>query len=296
MTLGQDVRFAFRSLRRSPVFVAAAVLSLALGIGANTAIFSLIDQTLLRRLRVEKPGELVLIHREGGDWGHVLGPDRFSYPQYRDIRDRNEVFSGVLAYFRTRVALSVQGQGEMAEAALVSGNFFETLGVGAAIGRTLAPEDDRTPGGHPVAVLSHLCWQRRFGSDPAILSRKIAVNGHPMTVIGVAAAGFTGLDAGEAPDVMLPIAMKAQATPTWDDLENRRALWLSLAARRKPGVSPRQAEAALNTLLRPILEMEFEGLPVRSEYVRKRWLSQRILVRPGHKGNSEVPEIGRAHV
>jgi predicted permease len=291
MSLGQDVRFALRSLRKSPVFTAVAVLSLALGIGANTAIFSILDQTLMRALPVANAGELALVHRKGGNSGRVLGDNRFSYPIYRDFRDRNQVFSGLIAWYQDGVALSSGGQSEVVSAVLVSGNYFQVLGAGAFLGRTFTADDDRTPGAHPVVMLGYGFWKRRFAGDPEILNRKIALNGRPMTVVGVTAPAFTGTDATEAPDLFVPLMMKAQMTPTWDDMENRRSLWLNVMGRLKPGVSRSQAEAALNTILRPIAEMEYrDTMPVHNDYNRKRFLAQRILLVPGAKGNQDTPE------
>ena len=257
----KDLRFALRTLGKSPGFSAVVVLTLGLGIGANTAIFTLLDQVLLRLLPVERPEELVLLDGPGANMGARFGEQVFSYPMYRDFRDRNEVFSGVIARFGIPLSLEHKGQTERARGELVSGNFFEVLGVKAALGRTLGASDDVTPGGHPVAVLGHGFWQRRFGADPRVVGETIKVNSHAFTVLGVAAPGFNGIEVGASPDLYLPIAMKAQATPTWNELENRRSAWLNLMARLEPGMSREQAAAGLQVLYRQINEQELLEMP-----------------------------------
>jgi len=162
------------------------------------------------------------------------------------------------------------------------------LGVRAQIGRTFTPDDDRTPGGHPVVILSHNYWTRRFAGDPAVLNRSLAINGLPMTVVGVAAAGFHGIVVGENPDVMVPVAMKAQMTPTWDDLQNRRSRWLTVMARLKAGVSRAQAEAAMNVVYRQINEQEIKEIKAPSQSFRERFLSKHLFLRPGQKGRSDL--------
>src|SRR5439155_2658303 len=168
-----DLRYAFRTLRNAPAFTAIVILTLALGIGANTAIFSLTDQVLLRRLPVKDPDRLVLFENPGAFAGRQFNSNTFSYPMYRDFRDRNAVFSGIVARFPTPLTLMTNGQAERVSGDLVSGNYFDVLGVGAILGRTLTAADDRVPGAHPVAVLSYSCWVRRFGSDPGVLNRTI---------------------------------------------------------------------------------------------------------------------------
>src|SRR5580693_2187974 len=174
--MGHDLRFAFRTLARSPLFTAVAVLSLALGIGANTSIFSLLDQVLYRSLPVRDPKTLVVFHVDDHSSGHRSSDNYqtvFSYPLYRDLRDRSAVFSGVIARAGDPVSVSWNGQTERARAELVSGNLFEVLGVSAAIGRTIVPEDDGAPGAHPVVMLSHDYWVRRFAGEPGILNVKV---------------------------------------------------------------------------------------------------------------------------
>ena len=283
-----DFRYALRTLLKAPAFTAVVVLTLALGIGANTAIFSLTDQLLLRMLPVKSPEQLVVLDGPGAFRGRTFNNGTFSFPMYRDLRDRNTVFDGVIARFPAAVTLLASGQAERVNGELVSGNYFEVLGVRAHIGRTFTPDDDRTPGGHPVAVLSHAFWMRRFGGDPAVLNRNISLNGLPMTIVGVTAPGFSGIVVGEAPDVMVPVMMKAQITPTWDDLQSRTSRWLTIMARLKPGVSATQAEAAMNVLYRQINEQELAELPNVSQLFRDRFLAKHLFLRPGQKGQSDL--------
>ena len=199
----QDFRFGFRMLARSSGFTTVVVLSLALGIGANTAIFSLIDTVLLKMLPVSNPEELVL-----------LG-DASSYPAFVDFRDRNQVFSGLLAFVGLlRFSVEANGQSEVALGQLVSGNYYSVLGIKAILGRTLTAEDNKIPGGHPVAVISYAYWQRRFGLDPSVVGKPIRVNGTPFTLIGVTPPEFFGLKPGRSPDISVPIMMQPQM---WKD-------------------------------------------------------------------------------
>jgi len=188
--LSQDVRFALRTFRKSPVFVLVAVFSLALGIGANTAIFSLVDQVLLRLLPVKNPEQLVLLRGRGQHYGSNNGRYKLSYPMYADFRDHNEVFSGMFCRWDTAFSVSTEGKTERVYGEAVSGTYFPVLGVNAALGRVLTPDDDRTPGGHPVAVISYRYWIARFAGDPNVLGKKILVNGYPFNIVGVSQAGF----------------------------------------------------------------------------------------------------------
>src|SRR5579864_1282107 len=185
-----DVRFAFRTLKKSPVFVAVAVLSLALGIGANTAIFTLLDQVILRRLPVEHPEQLVQLKWEGAYYGGNTGYASLSYPMYKDFRDHSQVFSGVVCRYRLPLNLGLSGRGERLDGELVSGNYFQVLGVKAAVGRLITPEDDRVPDGHPLAVLSYDFWALHFHSDPGVLGQTLLINSREFTVIGVTEKGF----------------------------------------------------------------------------------------------------------
>jgi len=284
----QDVRYAVRTLVKTPAFTVVVILTLALGIGANTAIFSLTDQVLLRLLPVKSPEQLVVLDGPGAFQGRTFNNGTFSYPIYRDFRDQNTVFDGVLARFPAPLTLMTNGQAERVNGELVTGNYFDVLGVRADIGRTFTQDDDRTPGGHPVAILSHNFWMRRFAGNPAVLNTTVTLNGLPMTVGGVTPPGFYGIVVGESPDVMVPVMMKAQMTPTWDDLPNRRSRWLTVMARVKPGISREQAEAAMNVVYRQINEQEIKEIQTTSKSFRERFVSKHLFLRPGAKGRSDL--------
>ncbi len=222
MPIMSDVRLALRGWRRAPIFTAIAILSIALGIGATTAIFTLVDQVLLRSLPVRNPHELVQVTTRaiyGENWGDGT---EISFPMYQDLRDNNQVFAGMLARFGFNLHIGYGGQTERVAGELVSGTYFPVLGVDAALGRTLLPEDDVRPGGHPVAVLSHGFWVSRFASDPNVIGRGVIINGHPYTIVGVARPGFEGIEVGRPTQVFVPIMMKGQITPGWNGLDQRR--------------------------------------------------------------------------
>jgi predicted permease len=284
----QDLRYAVRTLLKAPAFTIVVVLTLALGIGANTAIFSLTDQVLLRLLPVKSPEQLVVLDGPGAFQGRTFNNGTFSYPMYRDFRDQNTVFDGVLARFPAQLTLMADGQAERVNGELASGNYFDVLGVRAHIGRTFTQDDDRTPGGHPVVILTHSFWTRRFARDPGVLNRSVTLNGQPMTIVGVAPPGFFGIVIGESPDLLVPVMMKAQMTPTWDDLLNRRSRWLTVMARLKPGVSAAQAESAMNVVYRQINEQELKEIQNPSKSFRERFVSKHLFLRPGQKGRSDL--------
>ena len=240
----KDLRYAIRSLMKRPGFVAVAVITLALGIGANTAIFSLVNAVLLRSLPVERPGEIVSVAIRGKD----DSMSAFSYPNYRDFRDRNEALSGLLLYRFVPLSLSRSGANERVWGYEVSGNYFDVLGVKAIRGRTFLPEEDKTPLSHPVAVLSYQSWQRRFGGDPDIVGKDVLLNDHQFRVIGIAPEGFTGTEMIYTPEIWLPTAMMAWAEPGSNWLEDRNTRNFFANGRLKPGVNLRQAEASLNLL------------------------------------------------
>jgi predicted permease len=290
--LAQDVRDALRLLRKSPGFSLVVIATLALGIGANTAIFSLLDQLLVRLLPVRDPRELVLLSGPGPNTGmfesssDVVVP--FSHPMFLDFRDRNTVFGDVAALFPLRLDVADRGGSESATGSLVSGTYFRTLGVGAALGRVLTPEDDETPGAQPVVVISHGYWRRRFGGDPAVVGRTIDVNGQPLVIVGVSAAGFHGTQIGRADELFVPLMMKPRMTPTWNGLGDRRVMWLEVIARLKPRVTIGQAEAGMAVLYRQALEGELAALPPRSEKFRRDFVSKKLVILPGGQG---LPEL-----
>jgi predicted permease len=283
--LGKDIRYALRILRRSPGFTAAAVLSLALGIGISTAVFSLINAVLLRALPVKDPDQLVVFNHRND----------FSYPMYVDLRDGNTVLSGLLCRFTIPASLSADGQTQRISAELVSGNYFQVLGVEALIGRTLTPEDARLPGAQPVAVLSNGFWRRRFGSDPGVVGKTIRLDGHPMTVVGITPAGFQGTEVGVSPDVRVPITMVRAMLPDLPaeaGMSARGWTWLDLVGRLKDGVSRAQAESALNAFYVHAREDEvhgvFKDIPPSA---KARVLSERLELDPGSRGVSDLRQM-----
>src|SRR5664279_2462695 len=287
-----DLRFALRSLRRSPLFTLVAVASLALGIGANTAIFTLIDQLMLRLLPVWQPDRLVMIWPSGPNMGSNRGGDRnSSYPMYQDFQRKAQAFSSVFCRFGTAVSLSFSGQTERVDAELVSGNYFQTLGVRPAIGRVFSPEDDdRVYKGHPSVVLSHEYWVTRFAADRKVIGQKLLVDNYPMTIVGVSAQGFTGLDPARSPQIRIPIQMKPLLTPGWDDIGNRRSQWLQIFARMKPGFTVNSAQASLQPLLTQILREELTRPEMKdvSSYNRDRFLARKIQMEPAANGYSQM--------
>ncbi|HSB09708.1 MAG TPA: ABC transporter permease [Blastocatellia bacterium] len=250
--LWQDLPYALRMLRKNPGFTVVAVLSLALGIGANTAIFSLINTVLLRPLPVARPEQLVSLNNTAEN--HAF--PAFSYPNYKDLRDRNEVFSDLIAYRFSPLSLSHDGINERVWGYEVTGNYFEALGVNAALGRLISPDDDRAPGAHPLAVVSYKCWQQRFGGERTIVGRDVIVNGRSYTVIGVAPEGFFGTEVIAAPELWFPVAMQAQLENGINWLDARQVDNLFVQGRLKPGVSTAQAQASLSEIARQ-LEREY---------------------------------------
>jgi predicted permease len=292
-TLVQDVRYGLRQLRCDRGFTVIAVLTLALGIGANVAIFSLVDQTILRPLPVQHPEQLVVVNSTEQKGGHTSTDyslaATFSYPMYKDLRDKNRVFSGLIASFSlVDVNVTWQGKPERSEAELVSGNFFQVLGVQAALGRLFAPADETARGANPVVVLSHGYWLRHFGGNAAILNQVVDINATPLTVVGVTQPGFTGVQLGWAPDLYIPITMKPQMTPNWDGLDSPTDHFLAILGRLETGMSRPRAEAGLQPLFHGLLEGELPVMTARqvivSQDARKAFLAGRIELVPGARG------------
>ena len=286
-----DLQLAARSLWRAPLFSLVAVVSIALGIGANTAVFTLLDQVALRKLPIQDPAALVQIHAQGEEsYGGTMGNGtELSWPMFRDFRDKAQGFDGVLARVSTQLHVGQNGASERTDGEMVSGNYFEVLGVEPAIGRLLTAADDVKIGGHPLAVLGHDYWQRRFAGRTDILGQAIQVNGTPFTVIGVAARGFYGLELGTPADVFVPITMQPQLGPAWLKLDGRRFRWVQVYARRKPGVSLEQAQAGLQPLFSAILQSEVgEGFERASAETRAQFLKSKIHVVNGSHGQAEL--------
>ncbi|HZS44434.1 MAG TPA: ABC transporter permease [Blastocatellia bacterium] len=248
----QDLRYSFRMLIKSPGFTIVAILSLALGIGADTAIFSLVNTTVLRPLPVQRPEQLVTLVNISDSRTST----NFSNPNYRDLRDRNNVFSGLIGYHFAPVSMSHDGINEKVWSYVITGNYFDVLGINPALGRLISTEDDKLPGGHPVVVISYQCWQDRFGSDRSVINKSIVANGVNYTIIGVAQKGFFGTEIIVSPELYVPNSMEAQVDLGSPWLEKRGSEYLSLQGRLKPGVSVQQAQAALNSIA-AALEKEF---------------------------------------
>jgi predicted permease len=284
-----DLRFAFRTLAKSPMFTAVAVISLALGIGANTAIFSLLDQNLLRLLPVKQPAQLALLTMRGSFYGSNWGGNAIAYPMYRDFQNHNEVFSGMFCRFPIETALTFGNQTERVQAELVSGTYFPVLGVGAAGGRTFTPDDDRTPSGHPLVVLSYDYWKTRFARDPQILGKKVIVNGYSMTIVGVAQEGFDGVELGNAAKIFVPVMMEPDLLPLNKEfLKNRRQRWVNAFGRLKPGITAARAKASLQPFMHSMLELEVQQAAFQkaSAFTRQEFLKCTIDVLPGSQGRS----------
>ena len=283
--LWHDLRYGVRMLLKNPDFTVIAVLTLALGIGANTAIFSLTDAVLLKTLPVKKPEQLVLLSRNDLQ-GSKLSSN-ISYPVFEQLRDHNHVCSGMFTVLDfVRLNVSVNGQTEMVEGQLVSGGYHSVLGIEAILGRTLNADDDQVPGGHPVAVISYGYWQRRFARDPAVVGKIISLNGAPFTIIGVTPPEFFGVTVGVTPDISVPLVMLAQVIPgeTSPGESYRHDSLPHILARLNPGVTAQQASAALTVLLQQALGAEAgsQWLSEKQQELRQ----QRIELTPASQGLS----------
>jgi len=288
----QDLRYAFRTLRKAPLFTSVAVLSLALGIGANTAIFTLVDQLLLQLLPVRDPQQLVLLTARGQHYGSNTGSNAISYPMYQDFRDKNEVFQGMFCRYGTSLSLTYEGRTELIQGELVSGNYFPVLGVGPALGRVFTARDDLIQGAHPIAVLSYGYWKTRFAADPSVIGRKIVLNGYPLTIVGVSRQGFDGVEPGYAPQLRVPMMMKHQLTDSFYSLNNRRGRFAQVFGRLKPGVTLEQAKAGLQPLFYQILSMEVreKDFARATEHTRQQFLKMWMDVLPAANGRSGLRE------
>ena len=285
----RDFKYALRTMRRSPGFAAVAILTLALGIGANTAIFTLLDQVLLRLLPVKNPQQLVLLTERGKHYGNNWGGNAISYPMYRDFQDHNEVFSGMFCRFPIPVSLTVNGSAERTNAELVSGSYFSVLGVSTIVGRSFTPEDDKVPNGHPLIMLTYAYWKQRFGGDRQIVGKTVLVNNHQMTIIGVAQAGFDGVELGYSTKIFVPVMMEEQVIiGPMKMLTDRRSRWVNAFGRLKPGVTLERAKTSLQPFMHSMLEMEVKEAAFKdaSAYDRQEFLKCWIDVLPGSQGRA----------
>jgi predicted permease len=290
-----NLKLAFRRLAKTPFVSLVAITSLALGIGANAAIFSLFDQTLLRPLPVPRPNELVNLAAPGpkpgsqscGQAGDCS--DVFSYPMFRDLEQQQTSFTGLAAHVIFGVNLAYRGQTLNGGGMLVSGSYFPVLGIQPALGRLLGPDDDRAIGAHFVTVLSYGYWSTQLGASPTVLNDTIVVNGQSLTIVGVAAPGFSGTTLGSEPKVFVPISMRGLMSPGWKGFDNRRSYWAYVFGRLKPGVSIDQARAAMNGLYRPIVnDVELPLQKGMSDATKARFKARQLGLEPGARGQSDV--------
>jgi predicted permease len=284
-----DVRYALRTLRKNPVFTAVAVSSLALGIGANTALFTLTDAILLRWLPVANPQELAVLARN---------PERpstsFNYPDYRYIRDHNQSYTGVAAFSGGARPTSFRLPGQDTDTQLVgmilvSGDYFEVLGVTPAVGRVFNAGDNHTEGAHPYVVLSHGFWERAFASDTGVVGKDVFLNGARFQVVGVSRAGFTGATPGSSPDVFVPIEMYRTFSPSAARWNTRNMWWLRVVGRMKPGLSREQAQAELQVLWQQILDSDPNKRPVAT-WNKDYKIQNTAVVLAGAQGHSYLQE------
>jgi putative ABC transport system permease protein len=294
-SLFNDFRYAARSLRRAPLFAGVAIASVALGIGATSAIFTLLDQVVLRALPVTAPQELVQVRMAEGSetYGPGMGDGtEISYAMFRDVRDNNEVFSGMFCRFPWDLQVSYGEGNDRVTGELVSGGFFQVLGVPAELGRTFTSEDDRLEGGHPVAMLGYGYWQSRFGADPSAIGRTLIVNGQPLTIVGVSRRGFAGLDIGRPVQVWLPMAMQPQMGPSWLHLSDRRVRFVQAYGRLRPSMTAVRAQAGLQPYFRSLLELEVAApeFAAASQETRRLFLQSRVALTPAARGHSGLKD------
>jgi predicted permease len=309
----RDLGYAWRGLLRAPLFTLVAVCSIALGIGANTAIFALVDEVVLKLLPVKDPGQLVLFSGAKNHYGNNSGGNMLSFPLYEDFRDNfverggapalprvslpvpnaaptPKIFSGLFARRAVSMNVGFEGTTERVVGELVSGTYFQTLGVSAAIGRVIEPDEDRDRAASLTAVLSYDYWRNRFGRDPSIIGKRITINNYSYTIVGVSQPGFDGVDIGYVPSVRVPVMMKAQVTPNWDDMDNRRSRWVNVFGRLRPGVTQDQALAVLQPYFHGILEQEVlePAFNMASPYTRRQFLMGQMSLLPAAQGRSPL--------
>ena len=291
ITIINDIKYGLRQLIKNPGFTAVAVLTLALGIGANTGIFTIFEQVLLRSLPVRDPGALVLIEAQGRyigtRWG---GETMLSYPRFKDFQQTKALFEGVLCQ-RSETAVLDDGRGaERVNIELASASYFDVLGVPAALGRTFVAADEAVSGAEPVVVLSHEFWRTRFGGDRAVLGRTLLINDTPAVVVGVAAAGFRGVSLDARPKLFLPVTMKRRISPSWRPLDDRKNSWVQVFARLRKGVSLEQAMVAVQARHRQIVESEIRspGFEDLSDLDREQFRQSRAALRPAGRGISDL--------
>jgi predicted permease len=290
-----NLKLAFRTLFKTPFVTVVAIVSLALGIGANAAIFSMYNQMLLQPLPVQQPEQLVNLGAPGPKPGSTSCSQAgdcqqvFSYPMFRDLEREQQVFTGIAAHVSFGANFAYKGQTQNGEGLLVSGSYFNVLGVQPALGRLLTVDDDKNVGGHFVTVLTHRYWTTKFNQNPGVLNETIIVNGQGMTIVGVAAPGFDGTTLGARPQLFVPITMRGLMNPGFSAWENRRAYWAYLFARLKPGVALEQAKAAINGQYHAIInDVEAKLQTGMSEQTMVRFRAKQITIEEGYRGQSSM--------
>ncbi len=296
-----QVRLALRTLFKTPLVTSVAIVSLALGIGANAAIFSMFDQMLLRPLPVSEPSSLVNLSapgpKPGSNSSNNAGRTRdvFSYPMFRDLERDQKMFAGLAAHRTFGTNLAYRGKTESAEGAQVSGSYFGVLGIQPAIGRLFSEEDDRTPGAHPLVVLSNDFWERQFGASRDVIGEALVVNGTSMTIVGVTLRGFHGTTLGSRPEIYVPISMRGVVVPGWEGFENRRSYWVYVFGRLQRDASLTQAETSLNVTYSAIInEVEAPLQEGMSDETMALFKEKRVTLAKGARGQSNVHGEARA--
>lgn len=295
-----SLRLAVRTLFRTPFVTFVAIISLAFGIGANTAIFSLFDQMLLRPLPVPAPDELVNLGAPGPKPGSNSCNDQggcsevFSYPMFKDLEKVQQVFTGLAAHRTFDANLAYRGQTLSGEGMLISGGYFPVLGIQPALGRLLSADDDRTLGGHFVVVLSDAYWRTRFNANPDVVNETLFVNGQPMSIVGVVPRNFLGTSLGSRPQVYVPITMRGLMQPGFKGFENRQNYWAYLFGRLQPGASIEQATSAINVPYRAIInDVEASLQKGMSDQTLARFKAKTVTVVEGYRGQSDLHEEAR---
>ena len=296
-----DLRQGVRRLAAAPGFTGVVLATLGIGIGANAAIFGLMDQVMFRALPVAHPERLVVLDAPGPFSGRMSNQSDtltpVSQPMYENLRDHNTVFSGVLAHRAAEVHLKIGAEPELVNVDLVSGTYFQVLGLTPAAGRLFSADDDRAPGAHPVVVLEHRFFEEKFRGDPSAIGRTVGINGHPMTVIGVAPEGFSGIEVGRAPALFVPLALQMQVLPTWGPTHGDwRSAFLTAMGRLKDGVSVEQATASVNVLYAQLLQEDVKTRPVnaRSERTKQAFLDKKLVLLAGGRGTSGLRDQARS--
>ncbi|MGC2658287.1 MAG: ABC transporter permease [Bryobacteraceae bacterium] len=295
--MSNDIRYALRTLKRAPVFASVAILTLSLGISATTAIFSLFYQVLLRSLPVTHPENLYVLHQDPPNLPGSSSSDNaetvFSYPMYERLQEGAKCFEGLAARSGASVDLTLANGPRRVRAEVVSGNFFQVLGLTAKLGRLLSPSDDQSKDGNPVAVLSYGFWMSHYSGSVAALNQKLLVNGYPFTIVGVVQNGFNGLLVGDAAAIFIPISMKAEVSPGWTVTPDPKMRWLNLAGRLASGTGEKAAIAALSPVWTAALGDEMPALEIHAASVQRRLLATKLNLHSASSGINDLKKRWR---